>query len=172
MINLLSRLHLFSINSSGGTPLRNGLKNIGRYFEGLYGKPSPLPSTEFFGSDTYPFFKADYGGSCQQSFAILMTDGFWNGTNPSVNNADRDDDGVQVDGFDGAPYADNASDTLADVAMKYYETDLNTSLTNDVPVNSTDMANHQHLVTYSLSFGLEGTLDRDSYLNCPPTCPT
>jgi len=168
---------LFSIYSMNSTPLRNGLNNIGRYFQGLYGKPSPLPSTDF-ADNTYPFFTADKGGSCQQAFAIVMTDGYWNGSAPDLgdnnaDNADKKDDSDQIDGFDGFPFADDASNTLADVAMYYYEHDLNATLNNDVPINTKDQANHQHLVTYALSFGLIGSLDRNNFPDCPlGTCPS
>ena len=40
------------------------------------------------------------------AFAIVMTDGYYNGSDPSINN---------VDGDNGAPYADTYDDTLADV---------------------------------------------------------
>ncbi|MBF0413765.1 MAG: PQQ-binding-like beta-propeller repeat protein [Desulfamplus sp.] len=169
---------LFSMDSDGGTPLRVGLKNIGEYFKGNYGKPSPLPSTDF-ASNTYPFFIADKGGTCQQAFAIVMTDGYWNDSYSGVDNADKDDSKTQIDGFDGSPFEDTYSNTLADVAMHYYENDLNTTLNNDVPTNASDTADHQHLVTYTLSFGVEGSIDRDLYPNCPdtvcsnpPCCPT
>lgn len=160
---------LFNINSDYSTPLRNGLHNIGRYFQGDYEKPSPLPSDNF-SSETYPYFTADKGGTCQQSFAIVMTDGYWNGYyDPPVGNADKDDDGTQIDGFDGFPFADDASYTLADVAMYYYEHDLNTNLNNDVPISTEDtidLADHQHLVTYTLSFGVDGTIEQSTYPEC------
>ncbi len=162
---------VYNINSSGSTPLRIGLKNTGEYFRGAYGKPSPLPSTEFAGN-TYPFFTADKGGACQQAFAILMTDGYWNDSYSGVGNADKNDSGTQIDGFDGPPFADNFSDTLADVAMHYYEHDLNATLNNDVPTNTKDKAEHQHLVTYTLSFGLHGSIDQTLYPDCPTgACP-
>jgi hypothetical protein len=159
---------LFSMDSNGGTPLRIGLKNTGEYFKGAYGKPSPLPSTNF-SDESYPFFIADKGGACQQAFAIVMTDGYWNESYSGVGNADGDADTA----FDGPPFADEASNTLADVAMHYYERDLNSALNNDVPINARDSADHQHLVTYTLSFGVEGSVDQDAYPDCPlGACPS
>lgn len=163
---------LLSMNSNGGTPLRKGLNDIGRYFKGKYGKPSPLPSTDF-ADDTYPFFREEKGGACQQAFVIAMTDGYWNGSFSGVGNADKDRSPTQIDGFDGPPFSDEYSNTLADVAMHYYEHDLNTTLNDFVPINALDHATHQHLVTYTLSFGVEGTINRDAYPDCPlGPCPT
>jgi len=47
-----------------------------------------------------------------------MTDSYWNGGDPlggAIDNADGDN---------GVPYADTYTNTLADVAMYYYENDL------------------------------------------------
>jgi type IV pilus assembly protein PilY1 len=96
---------LYGLESSGGTPLRDALKDVGDYFDqaggdGGIGGSSPYAS------------EAD-GGACQQSFAIVVTDGFWNGYLSGIGNED---------GSEGSPYADTWSGTLADVAMKYYKT--------------------------------------------------
>ena len=149
---------LYSINSNSGTPLRTALNNIGQYFMGDYGKPAVADMPEgSFSEDSYPFFTADAGGTCQQAFTILTTDGYWNDT---FYCTDHDGDGY--------------ANTLADVAMYYYNTDLNTSLNNDVPISSRDMANWQHMVTYSLSFGLDGTKSQSDYPDCSSAggCPT
>ena len=160
---------LYNDNSYGSTPLRNGLYNIGRYFQGEFGKPTTMPSTNF-SSVSFPYFTADKGGSCQQSFAIVMTDGYWNGSHYTVGNADGNGDTF----FDGFPYGDTVSNTLADVAMYFYEHDLKSDLNDDVPINSVDQAEHQHLVTYTLSFGVDGTIDQSLYPNCVSggACPS
>jgi len=109
----------------GGTPLRRGLERVGEYFSGnLSGTDDPIVH------------------ECQKNFAILMSDGFWNGGDPNVNND------VDGDGFNG---------TLADVARHYYETDLS-PLPNEVPPDPADPADWQHMVTFSVAFGLDGTL--------------
>ncbi len=142
---------LFSIDSSGGTPLRQALKDVGRYFDADDGKTGNL--------GTAPWASEEDGGACQQAFAILMTDGYWNGSSPYVGN---------VDGNDGVPFADAYSNTLADVARYFYDTDLNDSLSNIVPQNACDDNTRQHLVTYGLSFGVHGELNPnyDSYHPC------
>ena len=145
------------VSKSGGTPLRTGLREVGEYFSGNYGGlASPLSS------------EAD-GGECQQMFAIVMTDGYWNDSFYSVGNAD----GTGSTGFEGGIYGDTYSNTLADVAMYYYKNDLST-LANVVPTSANDSAKHQHMVTYTISFGLVGSIDPKAYdlTNATTTCAT
>ena len=153
--------------SSYGTPLRNGLKKAGLFYQGSYLKPSTYLSQ--VNSTTYPYFKADNGGSCQQAFTILFSDGYYNGGSPSVGNEDGNGDTA----YDGSPFGDTTSDTLADVAMKYFEDDLNSSLSDDVPITDVDPADHQHMVTYTIAFGVTGDLDTELYKDCSQggTCP-
>ncbi len=83
-----------------------------------------------------------------------MSDGQWNGGDPAAGNADGDNSST----FDGGLYADAVSNTLADVAMKYYETDLS-SLANKVPtIAGVDENDAQHMVTYTVGFGVNGTM--------------
>ena len=56
------------------------------------------------------------------------------------------------------------SNTLSDVAMYYYKTDLRTtgaaSITkNNVPTTPKDTASHQHMVTFTLGLGLDGLMN-------------
>ena len=163
---LLNILYNYQIDGYG-TPLRLGLKKAGRFFSGGYEKPTTFISQ--VNSDSYPYFKADKGGTCQQAFTIIFTDGYYNGSSPSVGNEDGNGDTL----YDGSPFGDSTSDTLSDVAMKYYEDDLNTTLSDDVPVTTVDPANHQHMVTYTVAFGVTGSLDTTLYEDCPiGTCPS
>ncbi len=145
---------LYDMDSSGNTPLRTALNNVGRYFHKDDGNNGNLGDSPFA-------LEAD-GGACQQAFAIVMTDGFWNGASPGVDHQDQNTSNV----FDGPPWADDYSNTLADVAMKYYKNDLANTLDDVVPTNSCDKANHQHMVTYGVSFGVTGTLDSSDYDPC------
>ncbi len=134
--------NLFRIYSSGGTPLRQALRNAGEYYAGNSG----------WGDS--PILEAHDGGECQQNFTILMSDGFWNGGDPGVGNTDGDNSSA----FDGGAYADTYSNTLADVAMKYYEGDLS-PLANNVPtIPGIDENSAQHMVSYTVGFGVNGTL--------------
>ncbi|MFQ5660923.1 MAG: pilus assembly protein [Gammaproteobacteria bacterium] len=153
---LLSKL--FQVNPGGGTPLRKLLRNTGRYFDKA-GNNSDHSALGFTNSS--PILSQANGGECQQNFAILMSDGFWNGSSPGVGNEDADGSGNDTQ-WDGGPHEDNLSSTLADVAMKFYEKDLDTNLPDNVPptkVNGVvvDPNPAQHLVTYTVSFGLTGS---------------
>jgi len=139
---------LYGLYSSGGTPLRAGLRNVGYYFA----NGGTSDGTSGIGSS--PYASDEDGGACQQCFAIVMTDGYWNGSVSGIGNED---------GNQGAPYADNWYPTLADVAMRFYKNDLSPALSNLVPTNYPDMANWQHMVTYGVSFGVNGTLNPDNY---------
>lgn len=145
---------LYGMDSSGGTPLRLALENVGEYFDADDGNTGGL--------GTAPWADQDDGGACQQAFTIVMTDGFWNGSSPGVGNQDAN----TGSNYDGPPYADGYSSTLADVAMKYYKKDLSASLDDLVPTDSCDRASHQHMVTYGVSFGVTGTLDPEAYHPC------
>ncbi|MCL6269487.1 PilC/PilY family type IV pilus protein [Sansalvadorimonas sp. 2012CJ34-2] len=82
---------------------------------------------------------------CQQNFSILFTDGYWTGSlyNSSIGNEDGD------------PY----SQTVADVAHYYYSNDLRPDLDDKVPISPVDPAVHQHLVTFPVAFGVDGSLN-------------
>ncbi|MGD9307728.1 MAG: PilC/PilY family type IV pilus protein [Desulfosarcina sp.] len=162
---LLNTLYGLTI-SAQGTPLRNGLKRAGEYFRGNVLKPTTfIPERT---STSYPYFKADKGGTCQQAFTILFTDGFYNGGDPGVGDADSNNDTA----FDGPPFADGNGETLADVAMWYFENDLNTNLANDLSISTVDPADHQHMVTFTIAFGVQGSLDTTLFADCPiGACP-
>ena len=161
-VNKLALLRAFyNSTSSGTTPLRTALDEVGQMFRGLGKRITPIqPAVD--------------GGTCQQNFNILMTDGYWNGDPPAYGvgqekpnnpNTDANNDAGPYDGNadesnDDGNYADAYENTLADVAMHYYETDLNDTMANEVsPQPGVDEATHQHLVNYVLSFGLKGSLD-------------
>lgn len=110
------------------TPLRIGLDRTGQYY---FNKLSGKPT---------PIVEA-----CQGNYAILMTDGFWNDSSGSLTSGISDNDG------------DGVSKTLADVAYYYYKTDLST-LSNVVVPNAFDPATWQHMVTFTMAYGLTGNL--------------
>jgi type IV pilus assembly protein PilY1 len=123
---------------AGSTPLRQALNAVGQYYRR---------------SDTNGPWADSEGAqlACRQSFSILTTDGYWNQTFSS-SIGDSDGDGRSV--------------TLADVASYYYKTDLST-LANKVPVSPSDDANWQHMVTFGISIGLQGTMP----ITDPPPAP-
>lgn len=116
-----------------GTPLRTSLKEVGEYFSR---SDNNGPWSARAGS-TLPHL------TCRQSYNILMTDGYWNGDSPSVG--DQDQDGIK--------------NSLADVAYKYWKTDLRGDLANKVPTSTADPANWQHLVNFTVGLGVNGSLN-------------
>jgi len=144
-----------NIYPDGGTPLRNAFVKVGQYIDDNDAIDPP-------GLGASPIAGAAAGGACQQNFVIVMTDGYYNGGAPAIGNADGDDSTI----YDGGLFADTYSNTLADIAMHYYERDLS-PLDNLVPVNEGDSATHQHIVSFFVSFGVYGTINPDEYANCP-----
>ena len=152
---------LKSLVNNGGTPTRQALDYLGGQFERT-GDSAPITL------------------KCQKNFAILFTDGFAvPGSIDGIANEDADA---------GPPYADAFSDTLGDIAMHYYDTNLRPDLiSGQVPVSSAcrgaspnpllDCNKNLHMVTYSVGLGVEGTLFGRSQMTradaheTPPTWP-
>ncbi len=149
-----------------GTPLREALSRVGRHYAG---KTDDINS--FMPDDPMQY-------SCQQNFTILTTDGYWNnnaGKNisaGSIGDQDNADSGFSlraVGAYDGnlggtAGSGTGSGDTLADVAMYYYKTDLRTGADpvekNNVPLTGQKPdAPHQHMVTFTLGMGLDGLMN-------------
>ncbi len=178
---------LYDAGASGSTPLRAALSKAGRLYAGkvITGNADPVQY------------------SCQQNFTILTTDGYWNlssevpagsSTNPPnsgvYGNASsnygpyREDNRTVVGDQDGVagtvkPYLDAGkyANSIADVAMYYYKTDLRPTgtlgglpdggtvrldvSTDNVPAAGADTATHQHMTTFALGLGVAGTLAYD-----------
>jgi type IV pilus assembly protein PilY1 len=166
------------------TPLRGALSRAGQYYAGkiagLDGADDPIQY------------------SCQQNFSILTTDGYWNTSGETAAHGPKmEDNATNVGDQDGVagtvrPYLDAGqyTNSLADVAMYYYKTDLRPAApqgvnaapdttggllddgvtqldvtTNNVPVAGSDTANHQHMTTFTLGLGVSGQLVyADNYL--------
>lgn len=150
---------LYQQVTNGGTPLREALSRVGRYYGGVTGG---------INSGMAPPDPVQY--SCQTNYALLTTDGYWNGSNDDENltgsqvgNQDNANSGFTtraVGAYDGN--LAGATSTLADVAAYYYKTDLRTSgalAPNNVPTNNKDTNAQQHMVTFTLGLGLEGFVD-------------
>lgn len=149
---------LFDTDSTNGTPLRQALGRAGEYFTDTAGTGPYGPET---GSNQV---------SCRQNFAIMTTDGYWNSDAADNSDARADNDstnGSSISGLNGKsykyvaglPYKDGRSNTLADVAMYYWKTDLVQDLVNNVPTSAKNPAFWQHMRTYGISIGEKGTLD-------------
>lgn len=150
---------LYAAEGSNGTPLQTALNDAGKYFssDSEYGPYGPEKGSSQL--------------TCRQNFTILTTDGYWNSGTANSGNVDNQD-GSTIRGAGGktykyspeAPYKDSYTSTLADVAMKYWSTDLRTESYmgntsnpegNNVPSTSADPAFWQHMVTFGISIGLK-----------------
>ncbi|EGG95515.1 Type IV fimbrial biogenesis protein PilY1 [gamma proteobacterium IMCC1989] len=120
-----------------------------------------------------PILTNDHGGQCQQNFTLLFTDGAWTDEVSDYFSSDHDvneDAGSFVGDQDsagdyaGGVYADGAGaaleDTLADVAMYYFANDLAPSVSDSLSLDlHNQLISHQHMVTFSVGFGVKGDVD-------------
>lgn len=131
--------------SAGGTPNRAALNHAGSQFD--------------TNQDIIQY-------SCQKNYTLMFTDGYWNGSFSGIGN---------YNGSREAPYADNVSNTLADISDYYYNRSLRagtldvngeTIAAGKVPVPEActdgtpdpwlDCNANLHMNTYTVSFGLAG----------------
>ncbi len=110
-----------------GTPLVKALDVAGQYYEGKLSGKEPIKY------------------ECQVNNAIMLTDGYHNGTAPKRGDVDGDGYGSK-------------SSTLADIASYYYKRDLMPSMANNVPTSETNNNKAQHMNTYGVAFGVKGNL--------------
>lgn len=163
---------LFSSAASGFTPLRGALSKAGRYYGNkINGQVDPIQY------------------SCQQNFTIMSTDGYWNTNSETASYTALDLVGGAVGNQDGGstplPMREGTtavSNTLADIAKYYYDTDLRTSAlgnctggtspdfptgnpdvcTNNVFTSATDPNIKQHMTSFTMGLGIDGTLNYTS----------
>lgn len=158
---------LFDTPSDRNTPLRGALSTAGRIY---------ADKTSAKGTFTDPI---QY--ECQQNFTLLTTDGFWNTADETSTYAGGPkalDGSTDVGNLDSAALGTPAgkregstarSNTLADVAKYYRDTDLRTPALNNCGgsgapgVCQTDNTasspnKKQTMVTLTLGLGVDGTL--------------
>lgn len=138
---------MYGVVGSGGTPNREALKAAG---------------------DIYNTNTNVITHSCQQNFTLLFTDGYSNVyTGAGVGNADGDN---------GSPYADNDENTIADIAMYFYENTLRSALNeSNVPVSQAcesaspapwlDCNSDLHMVTFGITLGAKGHIFGNTHFN-------
>lgn len=167
----------YSYSSGDGDAER---ENGDPLFDGAINHNDGLSSDSSFRtiSNNSPILSLANGGACQQNFTVLFSDGFWNQDIPSglVGDTDSVANSGEIADLDGGTFADNDggssySDTLADVAMMFYEQDLAPDLLDLVGADDIHRpkdsdgeyrkVNHQHMVTYTVAFGLNGTVNVD-----------
>jgi type IV pilus assembly protein PilY1 len=172
--------------TGSSTPLRTALSRVGRHYAG---KTDQINTGMGFATGSVnPQGNPDAViASCQKNFALLTTDGYWNGTggfelNGTTAMGDYDNSGPPPF-FDGSGVQNTSSatsvGTLADVAMYYYINDLRSPVmvsgediwANNVPPSGRDTATWQHMTTFTLGLGLDGTLDYQSNYDATPPPP-
>lgn len=153
---------------AAGTPLITALDAAGKYYS-RSDSQGPWGLNPGSGSEA----PIDHI-SCRQSFTILMTDGYWSDgdTVSGVGNQDgtagstilrpEGDTGGSYTYAPVAPFTDGHSTTLADVAMKYWKTNLRPDLDNRVPTSSINPAFWQHMVTFGVGLGVTGAEDPET----------
>ena len=117
--------NLFQITPSGVTPLRTTLRDVGRYFDttdsASHSALGLIMPAQFFRK-----VRVESASRILMYFSQMASE-----RSKSFDIGNEDGDGNSD--FDGGPHGDLVFPTLADVAMKYYEKDLSTTLENNVP---------------------------------------
>ncbi|MEL6869108.1 MAG: PilC/PilY family type IV pilus protein [Pseudomonadota bacterium] len=134
---------IYTSRGTGGTPLRESLNHLGEQFERT--------------DANKPIIAA-----CQKNYGIAFTDGFANNSNFNfIGN---------VDGGEGAPYADTHTGTLADIAMEYYENftppggfasgqvPVPAACANVTPDPTLDCKDDLHMSTWAVTLNAQGTI--------------
>jgi type IV pilus assembly protein PilY1 len=147
---------LFATEPGGGTPLRSALTRVGRIFAKK--------------ETSFPDDPVEY--ACQPNFTLLTTDGYWN-TDAAADVKNLT--GGQVGNLDGGstprPLYEGgtaSSNSLADAAKYYYDTDIRTSTLGNCTgalgqnVCGEGAGNEsilkQNMTTLTLGLGIDGTL--------------
>ncbi len=163
---------LKNVYFNSGTPLPAAMKSAGEFLKtdtAWLKYPNPRDNGKINNTaNTY---------ACRPSYHILMTDGMWNATTAMPGNL-RDDNGSftlpDKKVYSKAhPYQDSTDNTLADLAMHYWATDLNTGLdnklspytpfkngtpTSDYEDPRNNPATWQHMTNFIMGLGLTNSM--------------
>lgn len=168
-----------ALSPQDGTPLREALDAVGQYYQ--TSQPWTTMSSDPSGVSSSTEI------ACRQSYTIMTTDGFWNENYTSTTTQGASDTtGPTVNGPNGesytytpaAPYSGGdvaptvtttthhgkpptttttLNPSLADVAMYYWKTDLQSGITAEVPTSTEDPAFWQHMTTFTMGLGFTPT---------------
>lgn len=155
-----------------GTPLPVAMKRAGDFYQTTTPWQAFPNATGNTTQNTY---------ACRPSYHIMMTDGVWNSAATEPGSFRHDaatftlPDGTPF--VRRAPYYDSTANTLADLAMHYWATDLNPNLANKLkdytPFKSgdsttdywdprNDPATWQHMTNFTMGLGLTQSLDQSN----------
>ncbi|HWW70162.1 MAG TPA: PilC/PilY family type IV pilus protein [Duganella sp.] len=152
--------NLYNTTTSGSTPIRTAMDNVGRMFANL------APYDYGAGQEVVQY-------PCQQNFMILTTDGYWNGssTNNVVNNDNVENPSrfcTQARGCVDARAQSQPS--ISDVALHWYNGGSSSATVSLRPALEPDMTRpgsvpagagentHLHMNTYTLGLGVDGVM--------------
>ncbi|SHM06124.1 type IV pilus assembly protein PilY1 [Rhodanobacter sp. OK091] len=173
-------------SAGNGTPLRSALDKVGRYYK------TSQPWTTMSTDPNYGTANQPSNIACRQAYTILTTDGFWNDSySSSAESGASSAAWPTVTGPNGqtwpkvsgsspaAPYSGGSASSgpsLADVAMYYWENDLQpdtptSPFPNEVPPSTEDPAFWQHMTTFTMGLGFtpSGIAGKASNGDSPPT---
>lgn len=163
--------------SLGYTPLRDAMHHAGTYYT-TTGIASPYAENPQVTAGAAEL-------SCRKNYHIMFTDGVWNGDLlMSGTNLPGNADNTSIPALpDGGAYntgdvtatifKDTNSESVADLAFKFWAADLRTTLTNDIVPRIVDRsgtaiqqywnpknnpATWQNMVNYTVGLGMTGTL--------------
>ena len=161
---------LYNTTTSGSTPTRAAMDNVGRMFSNL--TPYNYPA----GSEVVQY-------PCQQNFMILTTDGYWNGN--STPNVVSNDNKENVSRF--CTYARGCVDTraqsqpsISDVALYWYNGGSSTGTVSLRPSLEPDLSKpgsvpagagentHLHMNSYTLGLGVDGIMNYEPGYDTAP----
>lgn len=163
---------LRTMTFDNGTPLPVAMRRAGDFYQTATAWQAFPNATGNTTQNTY---------ACRASYHIMMTDGVWNTAASAPSDFKDDASSFKLpDGTDfsrRAPYYDSTSNTLADLAMHYWATDLNPNLNNKLAAytpfksgNSTtdywdprnDPATWQHMTNFTMGLGLTQSLNQSN----------
>ncbi|QBI04953.1 hypothetical protein EYF70_09870 [Pseudoduganella albidiflava] len=161
---------LYNTTSSGSTPIRTAMDNVGRMFANL------APYDYDSGQEVVQF-------PCQQNFLILTTDGYWNGSSTAnvVNNDNQENAGrFCTYGRGCVDTRAQSQPSISDVALHWYNggsstatvslrPDLEPDMTKPGQVPAAEGENtHLHMNTYTLGLGMDGVMTYEPNYDSAP----
>ena len=161
---------LYGTTTSGATPIRTAMDNVGRMFANL------TPYNYAAGQEVVQY-------PCQPNFMILTTDGYWNGS--STNNVANNDNVENPSRFCSlsSGCVDARAQTqpsISDVALHWYNGGSSTGTVSLRPALEPDMTRpgsvpaangentHLHMNTYTLGLGVDGVMTYEPAYDTAP----
>jgi type IV pilus assembly protein PilY1 len=161
---------LYGTTTSGSTPIRTAMDNVGRMFANL----SPYNYAAGQEVVQYP---------CQPNFMILTTDGYWNGSSTAnVVNNDNVENTARFCTIAGGctDKRAQAQPSISDVALHWYNGGSSTGTVSLRPSLEPDMTRpgsvpaaagentHLHMNTYALGLGVDGVMTYEPNYDTAP----